>query len=67
MEKIWLKNYPKGVPHEVPLNQYASLVEVYEEAISKFSGKKAFTNMGVSISFSELDEKSRSIGFFSTK
>ncbi len=57
MEKIWLKNYPKGVPHEVPLNQYASLVEVYEEAISKFSNKKAFTNMGVSISFSQLDEK----------
>ncbi|MFV8259229.1 AMP-binding protein [Bdellovibrio bacteriovorus] len=57
MERIWLKNYPKGVPHEVDLSKYGSLVDVYEEAIGKFQSKKAFTSMGVSLTFSELDRK----------
>lgn len=57
MEKIWLKNYPKGVSPEVDLSKYGSLVDIYEESIRMFSSKKAFTNMGVSLTFTELDEK----------
>lgn len=57
MEKIWLKNYPKGVSPEVDLSKYDSLVDIYEESIRMFSSKKAFTNMGVSLTFSELDKK----------
>lgn len=57
MEKIWLKNYPKGVSPEVDLSKYSSLYDIYEESIRMFSSKKAFTNMGVSLTFSELDRK----------
>ncbi|MGE5084801.1 MAG: AMP-binding protein [Bacillota bacterium] len=57
MEKIWLKNYPAGVPAEIDLSQYQSLMDIYDEAIKKFSQRKAFTNMGVSLTFSELDQK----------
>lgn len=57
MEKIWLKNYPKGVPPEVDLSKYGSLVDIYEESIRMFTSKKAFTNMGVSLTFTELDQK----------
>ncbi|WP_415062468.1 AMP-binding protein [Bdellovibrio sp.] len=57
MEKIWLKNYPKGVSTEVDLSKYSSLYDIYEESIRMFSSKKAFTNMGVSLTFSELDRK----------
>lgn len=64
MEKIWLKNYPKGVPHEINLDNYPSIVEVYEEALSKFTNKKAFTNMGVSLTFQELEEKVNQLASF---
>ncbi|MBO9665702.1 MAG: AMP-binding protein [Bdellovibrio sp.] len=57
MEKIWLKNYPAGVGPEIDLNQYQSLMEIYDESIRKFGAKKAFTNMGVSLTFNELDQK----------
>ncbi|WP_413613393.1 AMP-binding protein [Bdellovibrio sp. HCB-110] len=57
MEKIWLKNYPKGVSPEVDLSKYSSLFDVYEESIRMFGSKKAFTNMGVSLTFSDLDRK----------
>lgn len=57
MEKIWLKNYPKGIGPEIDLSQYNSLMDIYDESIKKFSGRKAFTNMNVSLTFAQLDEK----------
>ncbi len=57
MEKIWLKNYPKGVSPEVDLSKYSSLYAIYEESIKMFGDKKAFTNMGVSLTFNELDRR----------
>lgn len=57
MEKIWLKNYPKGIAHDIDLSAYASLQDLYEEAIQKFSKNRAFTNMGVTLTFQELDQQ----------
>lgn len=57
MEKIWLKNYPKEVSPEIDFSKYSSLLDIYEESIRMFSSKKAFTNMGVSLTFTELDRK----------
>ncbi|MDG0818247.1 AMP-binding protein [Bdellovibrio svalbardensis] len=57
MEKIWLKNYPKGIGHEIDLSQYSSLMDIYDESIRKFANKKAFTNMNVSLTFNQLNEK----------
>ncbi|HWU43770.1 MAG TPA: AMP-binding protein [Bdellovibrio sp.] len=57
MEKIWLKHYPVGIAPEIDLNSYQSLTDIYDESIRKFGEKKAFTNMGVTLTFSQLDEK----------
>ncbi|WII70874.1 AMP-binding protein [Bdellovibrio sp. 22V] len=57
MEKIWLKKYPKGVSPEVDFSNYSSLFDLYEESIRMFNTKKAFTNMGVSLTFNELDRR----------
>ena len=37
MERIWLKQYPAGVPADIDVTQYASLVELLEESFAKFS------------------------------
>ncbi len=63
MEKIWLNKYPKGINAEIDFNGYNSLMDIYDEAILKFSNKKAFTNMGVSLTYSELD---KSVGHFAS-
>ncbi len=62
MDKIWLKEYPQGVPAEIDINEFPSLREFLEQSFSKYSSLPAFTNMGHSISFGELDEMSRYLG-----
>lgn len=57
MEKIWLKNYPKGVAPEVDLSKYSSLYELYEASVAQFKDKKSFTNMGVSLSYNQLHQQ----------
>ena len=62
MERIWLKQYPAGVPSDIDVNQYTSLVELLEESFKKFADRKAFICMDKSISYRELDEMSQALG-----
>jgi long-chain acyl-CoA synthetase len=64
MERIWLKQYPAGVPADIDLTQYASLVELLEESFKKFSDRRAFICMDKSISYRELDELSAALGAY---
>ena len=64
MEKVWLKSYPKGVPAEVDVHQYRSLAQVFDEAATKFADRRAYTCMGKSITFGELDTLSAAFGAF---
>jgi long-chain acyl-CoA synthetase len=64
MERIWLKQYPAGVPADIDVTQYASLVELLEESFAKFADRKAFICMDKSISYRDLDEMSRSLGAY---
>src|SRR5499426_1223654 len=64
MERIWLKHYPPGVPSDIDLSQYASLVELLEESFVKFADRKAFICMDKSISYRDLDEMSQAFGAY---
>ncbi|RME18291.1 MAG: long-chain-fatty-acid--CoA ligase [Bdellovibrio sp.] len=64
MEKIWLKSYPKEIPHEINPDQYTSLTDMILQALKKYKGKPAFENMGAAVSFEELDELSSSFAAF---
>ena len=54
MEKIWLKSYPEGVPSEISLDEFSSLVDLFDKTCARFNTKTAFTNFGVGISFNQL-------------
>ena len=58
MDKIWLKSYPPGVPEECPKPPFLSVRDLFEQAFAKHPGSAAYTNMGTTISYSELDELS---------
>ena len=64
MEKIWLKSYPKGVPSEINLDEFSSLVDLFDKTCERFNEKTAFTNFGVKISFSELRSKSENLSSY---
>ena len=62
MEALWLEHYPPGVPAEVDTRRYASLKDLLEQSCARFGARPAFTNMGVSMSYGELDRLSRHFG-----
>jgi long-chain acyl-CoA synthetase len=64
MERIWLKQYPAGVPADIDANQYPSLVAMLEESFKTFADRKSFICMDKSITYRELDEMSAAIGAY---
>ncbi|MCK1542542.1 long-chain fatty acid--CoA ligase [Bradyrhizobium sp. 160] len=58
MERIWLKQYPPGVPADIEPTQYASLVDLLEESFTRFADRKAFICMDKSITYRDLDQMS---------
>ena len=62
MDRIWLKHYPPGVPAEIDVGEYASVREVFEESCRKFATRPAFSCMGRTITFADLDALSATFG-----
>jgi long-chain acyl-CoA synthetase len=64
MEKIWLKQYPAGVPAEIDVKQYASLVTLMEESFVKYRALPAYIFMGKSVTFGQVDDASRALAAY---
>jgi long-chain acyl-CoA synthetase len=62
MEKLWIKQYPAGVPADIDVNQYETVSQVLEESMKKYAARTAFICMGKSITYAQLDTASRSVG-----
>mgnify|MGYP006166417473 CR=1 FL=1 len=58
MDKIWLKSYPEGMPEEMPEPPYQSVRELFEQAFEAFPENAAYTNMGKTLSYADLDRLS---------
>jgi len=58
MERVWLKNYQEGVPHDIDPAWCQSVTEIFERSFQKFRDRPSFACMGKVISFRELDEMS---------
>ena len=55
----WYDAYPQGVPKEINPDQYKSILELFEECVEKYGDAPAFVNMGVSLSYRQLDAESK--------
>ena len=62
MEKFWLQHYPPGVPAEVDVDQYSSLVQLMEEGFSKYAQRNAYAYMDRLFTFAEIDRHSAAFG-----
>jgi long-chain acyl-CoA synthetase len=59
VDRNWLKQYPAGVPADIDPDRYASLRDIFEEACAAHQHSPAFSNLGASLSYAQLDELSR--------
>ena len=64
MDKTWLKQYPAGVPANVDVQQYASLVALLDESFKKYAARTAYKFMGKAISFAQVDDASRALAAY---
>jgi long-chain acyl-CoA synthetase len=58
LEKVWLKSYPEGIPAEMPPSEFRSVREMFESAFKAYPDRPAYTNMGTTMSFRQLDKLS---------
>lgn len=64
MDKRWFEQYQEGVPHEIDVNQYSSLVDLFLESSNQHAKKIAYSNMGTEITYSELHRLSRNFAAY---
>jgi long-chain acyl-CoA synthetase len=64
MDFPWFKNYPEGVAKEIKLYDFNSIVELFEESCRKYKDRVAFENMGVTLTYGQVDELSRNFAAY---
>ncbi len=56
MDKPWLNSYQEGVPAEIDIHEYSSVVDIFTEATKTYADNPSFTNFGKTMSYAELDK-----------
>lgn len=64
MEKIWLNNYPAGIAPEVDCTAYTSVDDVFSQSCQRYAARPAFSSMGTTLSYAEIDRRSRDFAAF---
>ncbi|WP_127995960.1 long-chain-fatty-acid--CoA ligase [Piscinibacter defluvii] len=64
MDKIWLKQYPAGVPANIDVAQYPSLVALMEDSLKKYANLPACKFMGKAITYGRIDEAARALAAY---
>ena len=63
-DRIWLKSYPKGVPADIDVAQYTSLVALMEESFQKYAARTAYHFMGKDVTFAQTDSLSQAFAVY---
>ena len=67
MEKVWLKSYPEGIPEDVPTPPWRSVRDLCEHSFEAFPDNAAYSNMGKTLTYSDLDRLSMQFACFLQK
>lgn len=59
IERPWLASYPQGTPAQINADAFASVPEVLQDALEKYRDRPAFSNMGVTLNYAEVDALSK--------
>jgi len=64
LDRFWLKSYPAGVPENVDVDKYSSVVALLEESFAKYRDDKAYICMDKALTFGEVDALSAALGSY---
>ncbi|MDH5366060.1 MAG: AMP-binding protein [Cyclobacteriaceae bacterium] len=54
----WIAQYPKGIPAKIEIDQYNSLLELFEECFENYADRPAYENMGKILTYGQIDSLS---------
>ena len=57
-DRPWLASYPAGVPAQIDVDEYPSIVSVLQNAIDKYRDRPAFSNLGRTLTYADVDRLS---------
>ncbi|HVX04849.1 MAG TPA: AMP-binding protein [Rhodanobacteraceae bacterium] len=60
----WLEHYPPGVPPEVDVEAFPSIVAMFEQACARHSQRPAYSSFGTTLTWAELDRQSACFAAF---
>ncbi len=58
IERPWLASYPAYVPAQINVDEFPSIVSVLNQACDRFRGNPAFTNLGTTLTYEDIDRLS---------
>ncbi len=66
MDRIWLKSYSPGVPHEIAVDDLGSIGDTFEESVRLYGERTAFVSgaAGVGLTYRQLDALSRNVAAY---
>jgi len=64
VDRIWLKNYPAGIPAAIDADHFSSIPDLLDKIAIKFADKPAYHNLGYTISYAALERLSRDFAAF---
>jgi long-chain acyl-CoA synthetase len=59
MNKPWLQRYPEGVPAEIDLSEYDSILDIFAQSCEAYRTRTAYVNFDRELTFGDLDRLSR--------
>ena len=63
-ERIWLSSYPAGIPADIDVKQYTSLVDLMDASFKQYAKRPAYHFMGKDISFAQTDSLSQAFAAY---
>jgi len=57
-DRPWLSSYPKNIPATINVDEFPSIVSVLKSACDKYSDNPAFSNLGKTVTYAEVDRLS---------
>jgi long-chain acyl-CoA synthetase len=55
----WLNSYPEGVPAEIDMDEYSSIMDIFTQSCAKYGNQVAYMNFGKELTYADLDRMTR--------
>ena len=59
LERPWLDSYPPGIPAQIDVDEFGSVVAVLQGSLEKYRDRPAFSNLGKVFTYADVDRLSR--------